>query len=211
MFNLCRRHSRAESLDIVALEEKRKRVLAEIENEKVANPHAEQYRIKLLELLTSKTTSRDNFINWITGLTTGSLFFSLSNIHSSPDAPRLALISSALASLLGIISSISFKMALEARFFALELEVEILKTLYDGHDLRTQLSAELDRGNKISDADNQKFLRNVDQSLNLSDKKQIEKRTRSQNIKNRLMQIFFWSAIVLFSVGLLLLFLSTVL
>jgi hypothetical protein len=191
-------------LDIEAVEEKRKRVLAQIGIDGQANPHVEEYRSKLQELFTAKTNSRDNFINWITGLATGSMFLALSNLNSTPPSIRLILLLSAVASFIGIIFAILFKVLLDVRFIALELEVEILKTLYDGHDLNTRLNAEVTAGKVPGEADKQKFLRNMDQSLDILDKNKFDERHNSPNFKTRLLAFSFWAAIGMFTTGLFL-------
>ena len=195
-------------LDIEAVEEKRKRVFAQIETEGLTNPnpHVKEYQTKLQELLTVKSNSRDSFINWITGLATGSMFLTLSNLSSltTPQSGRLILLLSAFASFLGIIFAILFKILLEVRFSAQEVEVEILKSLYEGHDLRTRLTAESSAGRIPSEADKQKFIRNMDQQLDILDKNQFDERSKSQQLRGRLLDRFFWAAIGMFIAGLFL-------
>lgn len=193
-----------EPLEIDVIEKKRVRVLAQIETEVLVNPHVKEYNNKLQELLTSKTNSRDNFINWITGLATGSMFLALSNLSTTPQSGRLLFLLSAIASFIGIIFAIVFKILLEVRFFALELEVEILKVLYEGHDLKARLTSETSAGKIPSEADVQKFLRNIDQHLDILDKNKFDERARHPQLKGKLLDYFFWAAIGMFTTGLFL-------
>lgn len=60
---------KSKPIDIEALEKKRQKIKSLIEN-----PHSREYRDKLAELLNAKINARDNFVNWITGLATGSMY-----------------------------------------------------------------------------------------------------------------------------------------
>lgn len=197
-------------IDIHVLTEKHERILAQIKSEEPQNPHVEKYKDKLQELLTAKTNSRDNFINWITGLATGSMFFTLSNLSSTPQGIRIIVLFSAIASFIGIVFAILFKMLLESRFIALELEVEFLRTLYEGHDLQTLLNEKVASGDVPSDAETQRFLRNLDQGLDILDKKTFEERAKSSNLKIRLLACPFWAAIGMFITGVFLMVLRYV-
>lgn len=192
------------ALEIEAVEKKRVRVLAQIETEAQENPHVKEYKTKLQELFTAKVNSRDNFINWITGLATGSMFLALSNLSTTPQCGRLIFLLSAIVSFIGIIFAILFKVLLEVSFSALELEVKILKVLYDGHDLQTRFNAEMLSGRTPSEADKQKFLRNMDQSLDILDKNKFDEQAKFPKLKARLLVFFFWVAICMFTTGLFL-------
>ena len=48
----------------------------------ITNPHNIEYQQKSTTFFQSILTSRDNFINWITGLATGAIFFVFSKVSS---------------------------------------------------------------------------------------------------------------------------------
>lgn len=179
-------------------------ILDKVNVEEESNPHIATYKKKLEELISAKLNSRDNFINWITGLATGSMLFALTNLASTAQNIRYILLYSAIAFFIGIISSIFFKALLEVRFFGLELDVKILKNLYDGHDLNTRLTSEIDYKGKVSEIDKQKLYQNVNESLDFLDPTFPAKLSKSQNIKFRLLDFSFWAAILLFIIGLFL-------
>lgn len=188
-------------MDITALEEKRKRILKQIDDDAHENPQTKEYNEKLKELFSSKLVSRDNFVNWVTGLASGSLFLALSNLATTPQSIRGILLCSAIASFLGIAFAIIFKVLLEVRFFGLELEVFILKTLYDGHDLRTQMTTELNRTGVANEAAKQKFYKNMSDSLDLLDRSIVGDPSRSQHMKLQFLAFFFWASVVMFAAG----------
>lgn len=188
-------------MDISSLEKKRDRILTQLKEEGESNPHVEIYRNKLEELLSNKLNLRDNFINWITGLSTGSMFLSLSSLNSSTTHNvRLILLSSAISSFFGIVFAIKFKVLLDIRFIGLETEVNILKILYEGHDLRARLNSAMNHKSIVNEADENEFLLNMDQSLDLLDPT-FQKPSKSQNCKYRLLSFSYWVATGLFILG----------
>lgn len=188
--------SKDKEIDVEAIEAKLQRVKV-----KSDNPHAKAYGDKLSELLNSKVSARDNFINWLTGLATGSMFLAFSNVAAAPDNVRLVLFFSGLVSFLCILSAMAFKVLLEVRFSALELEVSLLKNIWEGHDIRSQLNEMMTSGKEVSDEDRQKFLRNMDESLNYLDEGYLERTKKPINRKSRFLSFSYWQTLVLFVAG----------
>jgi hypothetical protein len=168
---------------------------------KIENPHNKLYREKLGELLNTKTNARDNFINWITGLATGSILFAFSNGLSPSGNLRGALFLSAAAFFFCIVSAMIFKIFLEVRFSTLEIEVSLVKTMYEGYDIRTQLKEMNQSGEDISEEDKQRLLENMKETLNYLDEDRIEKLKRPINIKSKLLTYFYWQTLTLFFFG----------
>lgn len=188
--------SKEKEIDIDALEAKRQRVKAKSEN-----PVSKEYGEKLAELLSSKANARDNFVNWITGLATGSMFLAFSNVASAPNHVRVVLLFSGLASFLCIISAMAFKILLEVRFSALELEVSLLKNIWEGHDIRTQLQEMMQSGKEITGDDKQKLLRNMNESLNYLEEDHLKKLKKPINFKSKLWVYSYWQTLALFVTG----------
>lgn len=183
-------------IDIDALEKKRLRVKAKSEN-----PTNSQYGDKLAELLNSRATARDNFVNWIAGLATGAMLLAFSNLASAPNEFKTILLYSGLASFLCIFSAIAFKILLEVRFSALELEVALLKNIWEGHDIRTQLNEMMQSGKEITEEMKQRLLRNMDESLDYLDESNLERLKKPINLKLRLWTYSYWQTLGLFVVG----------
>src|SRR5437879_6369425 len=110
-------------IDPVALEEKRQRVLKATEERDFANPHLDEYRAKLVELMAAQTKSKDEFISWVTGLSTASMYLALTSLDSAPETVRILVLLSGLASFGGLIGAVAFKYFANVRFSGLQLEV----------------------------------------------------------------------------------------
>lgn len=185
--------SKNRTIDVKELEAKIQRV-----RKKSDNPTARQYADKLSELLDSKATARDNFVNWITGLATGSMFLAFSNASSALPDDNLILLLSGTTSFLCIISALAFKILLEVRFSALELEVSLLKNIWEGHDIRAELAPLMQEGEDIPEEQKQRFLQNLDQSLNYLDENHLKELKRPINIKSKLWVWSYWLTLGLF-------------
>lgn len=185
-----------DQVDIDALEIKLQRVKAKSEN-----PTNSQYGDKLAELLNSRATARDNFVNWIAGLATGAMSLAFSNLASAPNGLKTILLCSGLASFLCIIFAMAFKILLEVRFSALELEVSLLKNIWEGHDIRTQLDEMMQIGKEVTEEIKQKFLRNMNESLDYLDESNLEKLKKPINLKSRLWDYSYWLTLGLFVMG----------
>ncbi|MHA2219782.1 MAG: hypothetical protein ACXACY_28080 [Candidatus Hodarchaeales archaeon] len=183
---------------IEEVEEKRKKI-----KNKTNNPHNQQYLLKLKELLYSKADSRDRFINWITGLTTGSILLIFSNISSAEDNIKNYLIFSGIILFSTIVSMILFKILSEVRYRSLELEINLLKNLWEGHDIRSELEEKLKGGMAVEDEDKLKFLQNQLDSLKFLDDNYLEKLKKPINIESSLCTTFYWLTIVLFFIGII--------
>ena len=184
-------------VDIDMLEAKRQRVKV-----KSTNPINSEYGDKLAELLDLKATARDNFVNWITGLATGAMFLAFSNMSSAPTHLQMILLLSGLIFFLCIIFAVTFKILLEVRFSALELEVLLLKNIWEGNDISTQLQELMQRGVEITEENKQKFLRNMDESLNYLDETNLEKLKKPIDMKSKLWVYSYWQTLCLFIAGL---------
>lgn len=188
-----------EKVDVEALEKKRKKIKPITEN-----PHIKEYGEKLSELLNLRADAMDNFVNWVTGLATGSMFLAFSNFASTPDNIRVVLLWSGIVSFLCIASAMSFKILLRVRFSNLELEVSILKNLWESHEIQTQLKEKTTRGEKITEKDTQKLLRNQEQSLNYLDEDYIERLKKPILLKSQRFIFSYWLTLALFFIGIIL-------
>lgn len=191
--------SKEKNINIDELEAKRQRVVA-----KSANPKSKEYGDKLGELLNAKATARDNYVNWVTGLASGSMFLAFSNIGSAPTELRIFLLLSGFSSFLSVLSAMAFKILLDVRFSALELEVSLLKNIWQGHDIRTELEELVKSGKEITESEKQKFLRNMDESLNYLDESYLKKLKRPINIKTKLWIWSYWQTLAFFVAGIVL-------
>lgn len=191
--------SKEKNINIDELEAKRQRVVA-----KSANPKSKEYGDKLGELLNAKATARDNYVNWVTGLASGSMFLAFSNIGSAPTELRIFLLLSAFSSFLSVLSAMAFKILLDVRFSALELEVSLLKNIWQGHDIRTELEELMKSGKEITESEKQKFLRNMDESLNYLDESYLKKLKRPINIKTTFWIWSYWQTLAFFVAGIVL-------
>jgi len=183
-------------IDIAELEAKRLRVKA-----KSDNPTSKAYGDKLAELLNSQATARDNFMNWITGLATGAMFLAFSNVSSAPADLRALLLVSGLSSFVCVLSAMAFKIFLEVRFSALELEVSLLKNIWQGHDIRSELEQLMKSGKEVTEDEKQKLLRNMDDSFNYLDDNYLRTLKRPINLKSKLWVWSYWQALAFFVVG----------
>lgn len=186
-------------INIDELEAKRQRVIA-----KSSNPKSKEYGDKLAEFLNAKATARDNFVNWITGLATGSMYLAFSNIATAATDLRIVLLLSGLSSFLCVLSAMAFKILLDVRFSAMELEVSLLKNLWQGHDIRSELEALVKGGKEVTEVQRQKLLRNMDDSLNYLDDNYLEKLKRPINFKSKLWVWSYWQTVAFFVVGVVL-------
>ncbi len=193
-------------VDPVALEEKRKRVLDATTRLDTPNPHLNELRAKLVELLAVQTKSKDEFINWITGLSTAAMYLALTNLDSGPQSVRLLLLLSGLASFGELFAAIAFKYFFaNVRFSDLQLEVNIQRNLFQGHDINTHLTDLANQGTAITDADRQQFLQNMDESLNLIDPSNLHTYQKPVEANETLMHCSYRLSVVLFILGIALL------
>lgn len=192
-------------IDPAELEKKRARILKKIGNTNYDNPHLAEYRSKLVELQASKTKSHDEFINWVSGLTTASMYFALTAIKTATVAPRILLLLSATLSFLALLAALAFKLFLEVRYKDLELEVHILKTLFTAHEAQTNITLRLNAGEQISDDQQQVFLQNMDAQLDLLDPDTLPAFKAPVERQAARMLKAYWTCIGLFLAGLALL------
>jgi len=188
--------SKDKNIDVAELEAKRQRVKA-----KSDNPTSKAYGDKLTELLNSRATARDNFVNWITGLATGAMFLAFSNIGSAPADLRAVLLLSGISSFVCVLSAMAFKILLEVRFSALELEVSLLKNIWQGHDIRSQLEQLMKNGKQVTEEEKQKLLLNMDESLNYLDENYLQQLKKPINLKSKLWVWSYWQTLIFFVAG----------
>lgn len=191
--------SRDKTIDVDELEAKRQRVDA-----KSNNPTSKGYGDKLAELLNSKASARDNFVNWITGLATGSMYLAFSTIGSAANDLRVVLLLSGLSSFLCVLSAMAFKILLDVRFSALELEVSLLKNIWEGHNIRSKLEDLRKSGKEVTENEKQKLLRNLDDSLNYLDEKYLREIKRPINFKSKIWVWSYWQTLAFFVAGIFL-------
>ncbi|MEA1980514.1 MAG: hypothetical protein U9N54_06030, partial [candidate division Zixibacteria bacterium] len=89
--------------------------------ERQKNPWIEKYHNKLKELLQSEINSKNNFINWITGLSCGTLLFVFTQNKEK------VIVLAGIAFFSSLISAILFKMFLRVNYGPLRIEVKLLR------------------------------------------------------------------------------------
>lgn len=188
-------------IDIDTLERKRLRIIKRLGEGENENPTNNQYADKLDELLNSRATARDNFVNWVAGLATGVMSVAFSSLASAPISLKTILLCSGLASFSCIILAMVFKILLEVRFAALELEVSLLKTLWEGHDIRTQFNEMEQSGKENIEEIKQKLLHNMSDSLDYLDESYIKKLKKPIDLKSKLWVYSYWLTLGLFVMG----------
>jgi hypothetical protein len=181
--------------EIKALEERCKNI-----RQTVANPNNTEFHDKLKNLLNAKVDSRDNFINWITGLTTGAIFLLLNKIYpgmADKELPILIIV----VLFLTIFSAFLFKIFLEVRYSSEEFDVTLLKNIWEGHDIKTRLQDLAKQGKVITEEERQKFYRNLNETLSYLDSDFLARTKKPVNIKSKLLTLFYGLSIFLFLLG----------
>ncbi|RJO63840.1 MAG: hypothetical protein C4540_06315 [Candidatus Omnitrophota bacterium] len=181
--------------EIRAIEEKCKSIKQEIEN-----PHNKEFHDKLKILLNAKADSRDNFINWLTGLTTGAIFFMLNKVSPIMDN-RILSISIIAILFLTILSAVLFKVFLEVRYSSEELEVAMLKNIWEGYDITKRTENLMTQGRTITDEEKEKLYKNFEESIKYIDNDFLERSKKPITIKSFLLSFFYKSSVFLFLAG----------
>jgi len=181
--------------DIVKIEERCKKIKQEI-----SNPHNKEFHDRLKSLLNAKVDSRDNFINWLTGLTTGAIFLMLNKAAPGVDSRSL------FVSIIGIlfftiISAMLFKIFLEVRYSSDEFDVVLLKNIWEGHDIRKRIDDSIKEEKPVPEDEKQKLYENLQDSIKFLDKDFLEKSKRPITIKSILLSFFYKLTVFLFFVG----------
>jgi len=177
------------------VEKKRKNLKPKLEN-----PITKEYHAKLKELLDSKYNSRDNFMNWVTGLTTGAALFVFANVSSVVNNKILFRWSGVIL-FSAIISAMLFKILLEVRYSSQELDLELLKNFYKGYDTREQIKKMVEAEGRVTNEYKLKLLKIQMKNFNFLDEAFLEKRARPITIKSRLLNYFYYSTLTLFLIG----------
>lgn len=165
---------------------------------KFENPHNKEYHDKLNELLQSEADSRDNFINWLTGLATGIMFYIFAKDFGTKEYTRILLLIAGGLLFATIISALLFKIFLRVRYSDLRVQVSLLHFLWEGHDLRSKIKAEISQGNKIDRKTKEEFMENYRSVLNFADPAYREKLKRPVMIQSHLLSFFYWATLFLF-------------
>jgi hypothetical protein len=181
--------------DIKVLEEKIKRI-----KQKIDNPHNAAFHDKLKNLLNAKADSRDSFINWITGLTTGAIFLMLNKIAPGMEDKILPI------SIIGILfstilSAFFFKVFLEVRYSCEELDIALLRNIWEDHDIRSGLADLIKQGKEVSEEEKQKLYNNLEESLMYLDSDFLEKSKKPITVKSNLLAFFYGLTMFLFFMG----------
>ena len=185
-------------IDAKELEEKVRRVMSKSEN-----PTTKEYGDRLAEFLDSKATTRDNFINWITGLATGSMFLAFSYSSSAIPKEKLFLLFSGIASFLCIISALTFKILLEkVRFNHSELELSLLKSIWEGHNLKAELDYKKQSNEIVTKEDIEKLTENRNETSNYLDDGYVNNLKKSINLKAKIWDYSYWTTLALFLIAL---------
>jgi len=168
------------------------------------NPYNKELHKKLNEYLQFSISSKDNFVNWITGLSTGILFFAFTKfeILNKNTEPLLIV---GLVSFSTICFAIIFKISLSSRFSIMELEIEIVKTLWEGYKLQEKLKEILNKGEKIGNELKKDYVKNQEQSLKLLDDKYMDKLRKSGRIKLKALEMSYAITVILFTASIFLL------
>ncbi len=134
------------------------------------------------------------------------MYLALTNLDSGPQSVRLLLLLSGLASFGELFAAIAFKYFFaNVRFSDLQLEVNIQRNLFQGHDINTHLTDLANQGTAITDADRQQFLQNMDESLNLIDPSNLHTYQKPVEANETLMHCSYRLSVVLFILGIALL------
>ncbi len=165
---------------------------------KISNPHSQEYSKELLSLLNAKLDARSDFVNWITGLATGAMFLSFTNLST---AFNIWIFLSSILFLLSIIFTISFKFFAEVRFAVKESEVSVLKVIWENHNITMQLKDKIDKGEEISEDEKSIFF-NIQQNIvNYLDDDYIKKLKKPILLKDKLLNLSYWSTLIVFISG----------
>lgn len=132
------------------------------------------------------------------------MFLAFSTIGSATTDLRVVLLLSGLSSFLCVLSAMAFKILLDVRFSALELEVSLLKNIWEGHDIRSQLEELMISGKEVTENEKQKLLRNFDDSLNYLDENYLKELKRPINLKSKLWVWSYWQTLAFFVAGIVL-------
>ncbi|MDD5006553.1 MAG: hypothetical protein PHS34_08565 [Candidatus Omnitrophica bacterium] len=176
--------------------------LIEVEKAKARqkNPHLKKYNSKLKELLKTEITSKDNFINWITGLSGGALLFIYAQDKQLIDIGEL-LFWAGITFLFAIMSAIFFKMLLRVSYGSLRLEVKLLRILLEGYEFRRAAIEENSKLGEVCKETEENLKRNNQESLEVLDPKHKGKTIKWSVIGYNALDIFYWLTIGLFFSG----------
>lgn len=170
----------------------------------ITNPYNQEYHKKSNELFQSILTARDNFINWITGLSTGAIFFVFTKVSS--EIGNVSCLKLAGRTLFAtIICALFFKFFLEVRYGILRFDVYILGTLWEGGQLKQEVKKMLDKQGEVDKETKREFLENHREHLRLLDSKYLERFKRQGSRQIRALTLFYYLSLLTFVSGIILL------
>ena len=176
--------------------------LEEVEQAKARqkNPYLRDFNNKLKELMQSEVNSKDHFINWITGLTSGAILFVFTQIKGM-DYNEWILFWAGTLFFLAILSAILFKIFLKVNYGVLRLEVNLLRILWEGHEFRRNAIEEKTKKGKVCKETAEKLKRNQRESIKVLDPKHKERTIKWSTLGYNLLGIFYWGTLILFVSG----------
>jgi len=169
------------------------------------NPYNKEYHDKLDKLMQEEIGSRDDFINWITGLTVAAILFLYPKVLNFDIANTqrnlsnfYALFSAEFIFFLTFISAMVFKCFLSVRFFHKKVEVKILNLMWSHHDLIKEIKNNIEKNTSIDSATELKFLKDHNDHLDLSDPIYQKKLKKRMFIKAKILDYAYASAVICF-------------
>lgn len=100
-----------------------------------------------------------------------------------------------------ILSAFFFKVFLEVRYSCEELDIALLRNIWEGHDIRSGLVDLIKQGKDVSEQEKQKLYNNLEESLMYLDSDFLEKSKNPITIKSNLLVFFYGLTMFLFFVG----------
>lgn len=179
------------------------------------NPHNKKYHRKLVELISLQDTAQDNFINWITGIASGSIFWGLSKIldPSLKDLTVYCKITFFVGmDFLVLLTAICFKLFFRNKFNYLKLETEILGVLWKSHELKLQIENDLKQSGNVALDIEIEFLKNHLHNIDLATPEYVSKIKKKILLKSKILDFLYkltvLSFLVTIIVGLLMILLK---
>lgn len=165
-----------------------------------ANPHLEKYSHKLKELLQSKISLKDNFMNLIAGLSSGTLLFVAAQIKGIADNGKRILYAE-LYLFFAIISVIFFKIFLNVIYDPLRLEVKLTRLFWEKYEFERAADEEKKENGEVCKKTNEKLRRNKEEREKILNPKHKEKTVKWSIVRHTFLNLFYVLAIVLFILG----------
>ena len=165
------------------------------------NPSAKEYGDSLAKLLEDVATARDSFVNWVAGLATGTMLLTFQAIPEAGREQILFLFLSGLASFACLVFTFAFKILLEIRFAHRALEISLLRTIYEGHNIRTELEAVFGREGSVPESAELRLMKNIEDTLQYLDEDHVTALRRPIDRKERWWKAVYWLALGAFALS----------